>query len=805
MTGSVELANGVRVVLQHRPDMVGVALVVHVGVGYDDDPIGVPGAAHLFEHLMTQDARPPVTASSLALVQSAGGRAGATTHAGHTEFWYHLPAPLLPSVLQQQAARLARPRFTADHLAAQLDGITAEIDERTRTGWGRLPWPALPPLMYDDWPHGHDGLGDPEALRDLTHADCVRFHAETYLRAPLVVSIAADLGPARRSATAVLDLVRDAFGTLPRRVASRSAHRGSLRPPDSAGVGVPDGAVGVSATALVVPTRDRLTGALAAAVIARALVRNDDGPLAATVGWHGLLDTAGDEVLVVVDRPDEGGATRTAARLEALARPGATGLATAADLVRRQLSALLDDGVAAARWAGRGEVLWRRAGLLPDAIRAIDRIDPGELRATAARLGGEPAHVVHGVPAAVPRPPVGSRSPAATAALAPPRGSAPLELPALPVVPDRVEQTDGGLVVVRVPRGTGVVEARLVVALPGLSARRREQLALVARTLCPQAADIDSPGVRWMGDLLVVAARHVAGREPEREIVAGWTRLAGALRAAAMAPGPGSVAASVRPDWAAQDLACPAPEGPGGPSHLVLVGPVTGTGTDPWPAPATGTPPWPGAGVATGQLAGSPAGAAVLLGPAGDIASAPAHLAVAVLAGAGRRHLGAGAPRTRAAAGLLAAGREPSAQGPARPFVRASSAPGRLARLLEELDELLRRAVAVPDDEVAAATTFCRGQWALAHDDPASHADQLAQHLSFGGEPGTHHLFAEALRTTPADDVRRALAVLFDPAALRGAAVDAGPVALPAGWTAAAIRSSPRSTPGWQPRDASAR
>lgn len=816
MTDAVVFDNGVRTVLLHRPGMVGTALVIHVGVGYGDDPIGVPGAAHLLEHLITQDAPPPATSGSLALVQAAGGTAGATTHPGHTEFWYHLPTSLLPAVLERESARLARPLFTPDHHAAQLDGITAEIDERSATGWGRLPWPALPPLLYDDWRRGHDGLGDPEILRDLTHGDCLRLHAELYLRAPIVVAVAADLGPARPSMATVLRLVRETYGTLPDRAVPDAARVPSSAPTGrSAEVGVPAQAVGLTATALVVPTTggDPLAGPLSAAVLARALRQADGGPLAAGVGWHAPLDTSDDEVLVLVDRPGTGGAARTAARLEALARPEAgAALRAAAAQVRRELGSVLDEGVTAARWAGRGELLRHRPGLVSDAVASLALLDVDSLRAAAARLATVRGAVATGVPAPDhpdrrPRTPTSSPATALPARAA----SGQLLLPRLPALPDGVEHADSGLLVLRAPRQARALEARLVVALPGLGARRRQRIVVEARTLCARAGGFRPPVVRWMGDVLVVAAQHERGARQEEAAVAGWAELSEGLRDLAATAEPGPTGAGPRPDWVAADLA----SGPGPvpaiarlPAALVLVGPVTGVGRDPWPArpDVDGIPTVPPtADIATAVLPGSPAAAAVLLGPAAPIESAPAHLAVAVLAGAGRRDLGTAAPRTLAANGLLAAGREPAAVGPARPFVRASSAPGRLTALLAELDGVLRHAAAVPDHEVLAAATFCRGQWALAHDDPASHADQLAQHLAFGGTPDAHARFADDVRATAPDDVRRALATLFDPASLRGGAVDVVDVALPEGWTGASLRSNPRTTPGWRPRGACGR
>ncbi len=54
MTGTIRLGNGLRVLLEPLPGTHVVAVCLHVGTGFRNEPVA--GAAHLLEHVLVQGA-----------------------------------------------------------------------------------------------------------------------------------------------------------------------------------------------------------------------------------------------------------------------------------------------------------------------------------------------------------------------------------------------------------------------------------------------------------------------------------------------------------------------------------------------------------------------------------------------------------------------------------------------------------------------------------------------------------------------------------------------------------------------------
>ena len=73
------LDNGLRVVVNHDPGAPAEAVNLWYAVGSGDEALGVTGFAHLFEHLMFTGSAHVAASEHLALMESVGGSANATT------------------------------------------------------------------------------------------------------------------------------------------------------------------------------------------------------------------------------------------------------------------------------------------------------------------------------------------------------------------------------------------------------------------------------------------------------------------------------------------------------------------------------------------------------------------------------------------------------------------------------------------------------------------------------------------------------------------------------------------------------
>ncbi|MEU3221900.1 pitrilysin family protein [Streptomyces sp. NPDC006976] len=213
MTGTIRLGNGLRVLLEPLPGTHVVAVCLHVGTGFRNEPVA--GAAHLLEHVLVQGASSsrPLTEAVLAM----GGTMNARTAADYTQYTSVLPADGLEVGLRIERDRLADPDLSASHVAAQKDVVLAEIRRNIlQRPHGGLVLFDLPDLLHDTWENRHNGYGDPEALNGLDPETLRGFCDRSYAPENIHLALAGDFDPDR-----ALGLVERMLGGLPARPAWR--------------------------------------------------------------------------------------------------------------------------------------------------------------------------------------------------------------------------------------------------------------------------------------------------------------------------------------------------------------------------------------------------------------------------------------------------------------------------------------------------------------------------------------------------------------------------------------------------------
>lgn len=188
------LESGLRVVLVHRPCMEFAVVLTQTRGGSRADPVGAAGTAHLTEHLLSQVDGREGEPLSRALV-AAGADLSATTHPGYMEFRAEVPYGVLPLALRAERARLtAWPELRNGVFERQREGVRREIENHYGKRHTRnLPWPALGPLIFDNWADSHDPFGDTDHVRHLTEADCRRFFELHHTPARTVLVVMADV------------------------------------------------------------------------------------------------------------------------------------------------------------------------------------------------------------------------------------------------------------------------------------------------------------------------------------------------------------------------------------------------------------------------------------------------------------------------------------------------------------------------------------------------------------------------------------------------------------------------------------
>ncbi|MEU8708579.1 insulinase family protein [Streptomyces sp. NPDC048565] len=424
------LSNGLRVLLEPRPEAARVALCVTYGVGFRSERPGQEGLAHLFEHLMFRGSESLPDGRFFEHVHRFGGEANGTTHQDYTDYYQVVPSAVLEPALFGEADRMRAPRFTPETLGGQLAGVEQEIRERTvDPPLGGFPWPLLPQVLYRNPANAHDGFGDIERLRRVGLDDCAEFFETHYAPGNAVLTLVGGFEADRAMA-----LIERHFGDIPARVLpARPVLDEPLDGQDRwlryAGAGVPGTAVAVGHP-LLGPDRD-LDGYLAAMVLARVLGGRGlpsepggagHGLLAnAGCGFFGPLDARDPDAFLVVGSLPHGadpeqfaGDVRCALEERAVTRlPAAEVTAHARGLGVRHLRRQADLS-ARSRSLGRFEQLFDDVSLLDETPRRLAELAPDQISGAAASLArahqgvlavgswpGEerrPAPLTHGAP-----------------------------------------------------------------------------------------------------------------------------------------------------------------------------------------------------------------------------------------------------------------------------------------------------------------------------------------------------------------------------------------------------------------------
>ncbi|WP_128433857.1 M16 family metallopeptidase [Streptomyces cyaneus] len=272
------LDNGLRVLLDPRPNSPVTGIAVHYDVGFRSEPEGRTGFAHLFEHLMFQGSENVARGEHFRHVQASGGTANAATHHDHTDYHQLVPPGALERVLFLEADRMRALRISAENLRTQVAVVQEEIRlQVTNRPYGGFPWTVLPGVLYDTFPNAHNGYGDLRELERATVAECEAFFAAHYTPANAVLTISGPVDPHH-----ALTLVHRHFGDIPAHPAAprprltepppRGERRGEHRDPHAP---LPAVALGYR---MPDPAAD-LGDYLAHMVLARLLAGGDDARL----------------------------------------------------------------------------------------------------------------------------------------------------------------------------------------------------------------------------------------------------------------------------------------------------------------------------------------------------------------------------------------------------------------------------------------------------------------------------------------------------------------------------------------------
>jgi predicted Zn-dependent peptidase len=207
--------SGVRVLTEEIPAVRSVAVGVWVRHGAAHDPVHLPGASHLLEHMVFKGTESRGPRDIALALERLGGSLDAFTSREHTSYQARVLAAHLPQAMDILADLIRRPLLREQDLELEREVVLEEIATVEDTP-DDLVFELHAETLWSGHPYGRSILGTRESLKAMTVDDLRQLHQERYLDGELIVAAAGYLEHDR-----VIEMVEERFGDIGTGEASR--------------------------------------------------------------------------------------------------------------------------------------------------------------------------------------------------------------------------------------------------------------------------------------------------------------------------------------------------------------------------------------------------------------------------------------------------------------------------------------------------------------------------------------------------------------------------------------------------------
>lgn len=210
---SATLPCGLKVLWQHDDRVNYVELDLSVWVGHFDNPEGLEGMVHLFEHVPFRGTRNFPTNDELAgPVEAIGGSIGAFTRLDYTQYYVRVPAQELNIGMARIIDLVFSARLGTKDYQDEYEVILSEMAEAENnfpsTDWVNM----FKQIHGGGWERRSWGLGWPDTIRNITANHLHQFRDEYYRPDNMQLVIGGNLSACKPS---VVDLVSSWFNGWP--------------------------------------------------------------------------------------------------------------------------------------------------------------------------------------------------------------------------------------------------------------------------------------------------------------------------------------------------------------------------------------------------------------------------------------------------------------------------------------------------------------------------------------------------------------------------------------------------------------
>merc|ERR1719163_25208 len=233
---SIQLDNGLVVVLVHDPEVPQAAACMNVGVGSGSDPevasgstpMTIHGIAHFLEHMCFMgSAKFPAENGYKQFLNKHGGGSNASTSVEHTQFFFHVRHEHLQPALDRFAQFFVAPLLSADATDRELNAVHSEYSKNLQLDSRRL-YQLLRHCSDPGQPFSKFGTGSKETLQELpadlgvsTRELLLEFHSKYYSANLMRLCV---IG--REDLDMLERMVADLFAPVPNTNATVARHNG---------------------------------------------------------------------------------------------------------------------------------------------------------------------------------------------------------------------------------------------------------------------------------------------------------------------------------------------------------------------------------------------------------------------------------------------------------------------------------------------------------------------------------------------------------------------------------------------------
>src|SRR5258707_11868428 len=212
------LANGMQVLVipDHRAPVATQMLWFKVGAV--DDPPGISGLAHFFEHMMFRGTKTVPDDAFSQTIAKNGGETNAFTDHDYTAFYEQIAKDRLPLAMKLEADRLANLDLSDSHVGPERDVVLEERRMRVDNEPQSLMNEQMRAALHLSHPYGCPVIGWSDEVRRIDRVTSQDFYDHHYAPNNAILVVAGDVTPQE-----VRKMAQDAYGNVAARELSPRA------------------------------------------------------------------------------------------------------------------------------------------------------------------------------------------------------------------------------------------------------------------------------------------------------------------------------------------------------------------------------------------------------------------------------------------------------------------------------------------------------------------------------------------------------------------------------------------------------